>query len=93
MEGSERNRYILFWKPKLEIENFYLHYEGEEIRELETLLMVEGLYRYDLDGLVGPKLMTAVNRFQRQNGLPVTGFPDSQTIFLLCQVTKKDTHE
>ena len=42
------------------------------------------LYDYNLDGIVGPKLMTAVNEFQQNMGLTVTGFPDERTVFLLC---------
>ena len=77
--------HLLFWKPKVHVSKFYLGYQGEEIRALEELLTDVGLYDYNLDGIVGPKLMTAVNEFQQDMGLTVTGFPDERTIFLLCR--------
>jgi hypothetical protein len=76
--------HLLFWKPKVHVTKFFLGYQGEEIRALEALLMDVDLYDYNLDGIVGPKLMTAVNEFQQQMGLTVTGFPDTRTVFLLC---------
>jgi general secretion pathway protein A len=81
---SERESHLLFWKPKVRVTKFYLGYQGEEIRMLEELLMGVELYDYNLDGIVGPKLMTAVNEFQQDMGLTITGFPDERTIFLLC---------
>jgi general secretion pathway protein A len=82
---SEMESHLLFWKPKVRVTKFYLGYQGEEIRALEELLMDVRLYDYNLDGIVGPKLMTAVNEFQQDMGLTVTGFPDERTIFLLCR--------
>jgi len=77
--------YFLFWRPKIRVTKFYLDYQGEEIRKLEGLLAAVKLYYYHLDGIVGPKLMRAMNRFQKTRGLEVTGFPDEKTIFLLCE--------
>jgi len=77
--------YFLFWRPKIRVTKFYLDYQGEEIRKLEGLLAAVKLYYYHLDGIVGPKLMRAINRFQETRGLEVTGFPDEKTIFLLCE--------
>jgi peptidoglycan hydrolase-like protein with peptidoglycan-binding domain len=50
------------------------------------------LYRYKLDGIVGHRLIDAVIRFQTQSGLPVTGFPDPATLFLVCHQNAKVTH-
>lgn len=83
-ESTERERHLVFWKPEIRVPKFYLGYEGEEIAELEAFLAAVKLYDYKLDGLVGPRLMRAVNDFQEANGLTVTGFPDEETIFLLC---------
>lgn len=82
-EQAGKASHLLFWKPKVRVTKFYLGYQGEEIRVLEELLMDVRLYDYNLDGIVGPKLMTAVNEFQQEMGLTVTGFPDERTIFLL----------
>jgi general secretion pathway protein A len=88
-EGKEK--YILFWRPKIKVTKFYLGYEGEEIRSLQKLLADGGLYKYKIDGIVGPQLIAAVNRLQDAGGLNVTGFPDEKTIFVLCQ-TAGDRH-
>jgi hypothetical protein len=83
-EQAGKASHLLFWKPEVRVTKFYLGYQGEEIRALEELLMDVRLYDYNLDGIVGPKLMTAVNEFQQSMGLTLTGFPDQRTIFLLC---------
>jgi len=82
---TEKKLYSLFWKPALRIKNFYPDYTGEEIRQLEELLSDVHLYTYHLDGKVGPRLMKALSRFQIDQGIKVTGFPDNVTVFLLCQ--------
>jgi hypothetical protein len=76
--------WLLFWRPRIELKRFYTAYRGEEIVKLQQLLGKLRLYQYDLDGIVGRRLMTAVLHFQRQNGLPVTGFPDTTTLFWVC---------
>jgi peptidoglycan hydrolase-like protein with peptidoglycan-binding domain len=92
-EKTAADVYVLFWKPELEVETFYLNYRGDEIRELEARLLSLGFYDYKLDGLVGPRVMTALNRFQRQNGLPISGFPDHETLFLLCHASSENVYE
>ncbi|MFH2090945.1 MAG: AAA family ATPase [Pseudomonadota bacterium] len=73
----------LFWKPVLKIIKFYSGYKGEEISDLQTLLKHKNLYQYNIDGIVGQIIMKSVKDFQRENNLPVTGFPDPETVFLL----------
>ncbi|OQY14507.1 MAG: hypothetical protein B6I30_00295 [Desulfobacteraceae bacterium 4572_187] len=76
--------YFLFWKPAFRLEKFYYSLRGKEIKKLQKELMKINLYNYHLDGIVGKKLMSAVIHFQKQMALPVTGYPDKKTIFLLC---------
>ncbi|MCD6153134.1 MAG: AAA family ATPase [Syntrophobacterales bacterium] len=76
--------YCLFWKPTIKVTRFYIGYEGDEIMKLEKLLAACRLYTFSIDGIVGPRLMRAVSRFQQKKGLPITGLPDEKTIFLLC---------
>ncbi|MCD4755071.1 MAG: AAA family ATPase [Deltaproteobacteria bacterium] len=76
--------YLLFWKPGLNVTKFYLGYQGQEIKKLQELLAAQRLYNYSLDGIVGPRLVAAVNCCQDAFGLEVTGLPDPRTIFLLC---------
>ena len=78
-------KFILFWKPTVVIPNFYLGYQGTEIKILERLLAARKFYTYEIDGIVGSRLMKALGRFQNYQGLPVTGTPDTTTIFFLCQ--------
>ena len=83
--GSDQSpTWLLFWRPQIELKRFYHDYRGEEILKLQRLLGNLHMYHYRLDGIVGPRLMNAVHTFQRQNGLPVTGFPDTVTLFWVC---------
>jgi general secretion pathway protein A len=83
-DKSGRENYFLLWRPTIRITKFYLGYRGEEIKRLEELLAKVNQYLYYIDGIVGPRLIMAVNRFQEEKGLEVSGFPDKKTIFLLC---------
>ncbi|MEA3435045.1 MAG: AAA family ATPase [Thermodesulfobacteriota bacterium] len=76
--------YFLFWKPAFTLEKFYYSLRGKEIQKLQKEMMKINLYNYHLDGIVGKKLMSAVIHFQKKMALPVTGYPDEKTIFLLC---------
>ena len=51
---------------------------------LQKMMAGMHLYTARIDGIVGKNLMMAVVGFQEQMKLPVTGFPDAKTIFLLC---------
>jgi len=84
LDKSGKESYFLLWRPTIRITKFYLGYRGEEIKRLEELLAKVNQYLYYIDGIVGPRLIMAVNRFQEEKGLEVNGFPDEKTIFLLC---------
>ena len=84
LDKSGKENYFLLWRPTIRITKFYLGYRGEEIKRLEELLAKVNQYLYYIDGIVGPRLIIAVNRFQEDKGLEVSGFPDEKTIFLLC---------
>jgi len=50
-------------------------------------MLSSGYYYNDrIDGVVGKNLMKAVVTFQREMDLPLTGFPDDTTLFLLCHL-------
>ncbi|MFH2058217.1 MAG: AAA family ATPase [Pseudomonadota bacterium] len=78
-----KKEFYLFWKPMLKIIKFYSGYKGEEISDLQALLKRRNLYQYNIDGIVGQIIMKSVKDFQREKNLPVTGFPDPATVFLL----------
>jgi general secretion pathway protein A len=76
-------RHFVFWRPRLEFEKFYYYYVGTEVLALQKWLAHLGFYNDKLDSIVGTRLMKGVVDFQRTHGLPVTGFPDAATLFLL----------
>lgn len=80
----QKTECYLFWKPWLKIEKFYFGYRGKEISDLQKLLSRIYLYDYTIDGIVGQKIMKSVKDFQEKGNLPVTGFPDPETVFLLA---------
>ncbi len=82
LEGHQD--FYLFWRPSMIFNKFFYYYEGEEVLALQKMMAEMHLYTARLDGKVGKNLMMAVVGFQEQMGLPVTGFPDAKTIFLLC---------
>lgn len=89
---SGKETFYLFWKPVLRIERYYYGYRGEAIMKLQEMMANIDLYNDFLDGIVGKNLMRAVNNFQKQTGLPVTGYPDEKTIFFLSH-QKENRHK
>lgn len=86
VSGSANHpKLYLFWRPPIIVKKFYYYYNGEEILSLQKMMAKIGLYTARMDGKVGKNLMLAVVGFQKQMGLPVTGYPDAKTIFLLCR--------
>ncbi len=86
--GAENPEFYLFWKPWLKVVKFYSGYRGEEIKTLQKLLTDALLYDFGIDGIVGNITMERILEFQNLNHLPVTGFPDPETIFLLANPKK-----
>lgn len=91
MAAGKPPNWLLFWRPRIELRRFYLHYRGEEIYPLQQLLVNARLYHAELDGIVGPRLVHAVSAFQKASGLAMTGFPDAETLFLLCHQQEDST--
>ncbi len=81
--SNKDEMYITFWKPLIEIKDFFWGYRGAEIIQLQYLLDQQGYSPGTKDGVVGKQLMQAVLLFQKDNGLPVTGRPDSAMLFIL----------
>jgi general secretion pathway protein A len=78
-----RDRHVLFWLPSILIDKFYYSYSGQEIYVLQEIMRKMNLYNADLDGYVGKNLMKGIVEFQKRSDLPVTGYPDAKTIFLI----------
>lgn len=85
-QGQTSPTYYLFWKQTMEIENFYYGYKNREVIPLQKLLKNIDLYDYQIDGIAGAILIKGLTRFQKQNKLEVTGFPDVETLFLLNHI-------
>jgi peptidoglycan hydrolase-like protein with peptidoglycan-binding domain len=50
------------------------------LRQVQTTLKQDGLYRGRVDGKWGPQTQHAVMAYQRKNGLPATGHLDDATL-------------
>jgi len=79
-----KEAFFLFWRPRLRFGAFYYSYKSENVRELQKILAADNLYTDQLDGIVGKNLMKAIIHFQKKMALPITGYPDEKTVFLLC---------
>lgn len=57
------------------------------IANLQGALQREGYYPYAVDGVLGPATQTALERYQQDHGLSVTGAVDPQTLTSLGFIT------
>ncbi len=85
-QDSGKQRFFVFWRPKLLVRQFYYGYQGPEIRKIQQMLAKFRLYHDYMDGIVGKNLMKAIVEFQKQMGLRITGYPDQDTLFLMCNM-------
>lgn len=91
--GAMDMPYFLFWRPQLVVPRFYYSCQGDEILKFQRLLADRGYYEANIDGVVGQAMMKSVVDFQKQLGIPITGYPDARTVFLLCHQEGKSKHE
>ncbi len=52
----------------------------DEIKQIQSNLQQDRLYRGNIDGIDGPETHQALRAYQQQNGLRVTGRLDQQTV-------------
>ncbi|MBF0625468.1 MAG: AAA family ATPase [Magnetococcales bacterium] len=76
---------LFFWKPPFWMEFFYFGQQDPEAEKLQKALASWGYYDYKIDGVVGRVTMQALTGFQRIIGLPLTGRPDAETLFMLTR--------
>lgn len=89
-KATDQKQYYLFWRPPYQISHFYHRYSGPEIIKLQEMLHELKLYRYEIDGIVGHRVLKSVKDFQRTRELSETGFPDQETVFLLANTVAKN---
>ncbi|MGX9721010.1 AAA family ATPase [Stenotrophomonas acidaminiphila] len=71
------------WRSGLRAEDFLAaQNQRARLQAIQALLHSEGLYDGALDGLYGPRMRSAIARFQQRSGLPSSGAPDPATLFL-----------
>ncbi|WP_273851730.1 peptidoglycan-binding protein [Guptibacillus spartinae] len=58
---------------------------GSAVTDLQTKLKAKGYYTYTVDGIFGQITKTAVQNFQKANGLSQTGVADSKTLSVLAE--------
>jgi Putative peptidoglycan binding domain len=56
------------------------HRSATQIKQAQTALKQEGLYKGKVDGKLGPQTKSALAQFQKQNGLKQTAQLDAPTI-------------
>ncbi|MBW1730364.1 MAG: AAA family ATPase [Deltaproteobacteria bacterium] len=91
-EEGGGQRFFIFWKPEFWVKRFYYGYQGPEILRIQQILAGLSLYTDSIDGIVGKNLMKALVEFQKKMALPVTGYPDPDTLFLLCNMKEIPTY-
>lgn len=52
----------------------------QEVKQAQTELQQQGLYKGKIDGIVGPATKSAISQFQKREGLPQTASLDQQTM-------------
>ncbi|HDG97511.1 MAG TPA: AAA family ATPase [Desulfobacterales bacterium] len=91
-QDGTTKRFYVFWRPSFWVEHFYYGYEGPEIRKIQEILADLSLYHDNVDGIVGKNLMKAVVEFQKMMRLRVTGYPDQDTLFLMCNIQETKSY-
>ncbi len=66
---------------------------GEHVKHLQDLLEKLGHYRDRRDGYYGPALTQAVEDFQREHRLPVTGIADEETLEQIAEAAGENNRE
>ncbi len=66
---------------------------GEHVKHLQDMLEKLGHYRDRRDGYYGPALTQAVEDFQREHGLPVTGIADEETLEQIAEAAGENNRE
>ena len=74
---------VVLWRPRDALQAFEFGGRGRGVQQLQQRLARDGYYRYHLDGVAGPRTVTAIADFQTRRGLAVTGYPDALTRFVI----------
>ena len=80
--------WLVLWRPPYVLPDYAMEERSRGVVKLQERLDLLGYYRQGIDGKVGVGTWKAVERFQADHGLPVTGVPDAATVFLLEHASK-----
>lgn len=78
---------VLVWHPRDALEAFAFGTKSTEVHQLQQRLAEGGYYHDSLDGVAGPRTVTAIADFQHGHELAVTGYPDALTRFVIERET------
>lgn len=81
--------WLAIWRLPITLRQYAMEERSRDVVALQEQLDLHGYYRMGIDGKVGPGTWKAVELFQGDHNLPVTGVPDAETIFWLYHTTKK----
>ena len=76
-------QWIGIWKTNIDTAKFHPGYSAPEIKAIQEILYQKDYLREKPDGVYGTQTWYALSRFQEQNGLSPTGWPDYTTLYLL----------
>jgi type II secretory pathway predicted ATPase ExeA len=77
--------WIVIWRPFIKVEAFYYKVISADIAIIQTILSKLGYNPGRVDGIAGHRTWVAISNFQKDMNLPITGYPDKNTIFWLEQ--------
>lgn len=81
--------WVVLWRSPVFLDDYAMEYRSKSVIRLQERLDLLGYYRLGIDGKVGPGTWKAVEEFQDDHGLPVTGTPDPATVFLLFTTNRR----
>lgn len=74
-QGSMSSEHSSAMSQKSSAENV----SPQEVKQAQTELKQQGLYKGKVDGILGPETKTAISKYQKKEGLPQTASLDEQT--------------
>jgi peptidoglycan hydrolase-like protein with peptidoglycan-binding domain len=81
-DSTRRNLFVLFsfllvtlWVGSMNVRSAPV--SGDDVREVQQALRDKGHYTGPIDGILGSRTRAAIRQYQKDENLPVTGWPDA----------------